>query len=129
MRKGLLAVLALLMALGFWTGCDQKNEEVLIDDVKTVKTDSTRLDILMDVADTTSLVITGMVNAERWTSSVESSGTGWCSISPDQGETGDTLYIYAKENFSRSMRSTFVRIEAGTLIQRFWVRQDGKGQD
>ena len=118
--------MALFLALGIWTGCDQNNEEVLIDDTKTVKTDSSRVDILDDIADTTSLVITELVNAERWTSSVESSGADWCSISPDHGVKGDTLFIYAKENFSKSMRTTFVRIEAGTLIQRYWVRQDGK---
>ena len=126
MRKGLLAVLALLMALGFWTGCDQNNEEVLVDDAKTVLTDSTLLDMMEHIADTAYLVVKSLENAERWMSSVEEDGRDWCSLSRESGGLGDTLYIYAKENRSTSMRSTFIRIEAGTLIERYWIRQEGK---
>ena len=128
MRKGLFAVVASLIALGFWSSCDNNNEEVLIDDAKTVKTDSTLFDIMSDVADTAYLVITELVNADRWVSSLEG-GKDWCSLSTNNGGLHDTLYIYAKENFSRSMRSTFVRIEAGTLIERYWIRQEGKEQN
>ena len=123
MRKGLFAVIALMIILNLWTGCD--NGEVLLDDEKTVLTDSTLLNLMSDKADTAHLVVRKLVNADKWNASLEG-GTDWCSLSKTSGGLGDTIFVYAKENFTSTIRSTFVRIEAGTLIERYWVRQSGK---
>ena len=122
MRKGLFAVLAIFIMLGMALGCNKS--EVLIEEGLTIVTDSTKLRVMSSAADTVSMVIDRLVYADEWRASLES-GQDWCSISRQRGVLGDTIRVYAKANPADTMRFSFLRIEAGTRINRYRIRQKG----
>lgn len=123
MRKYVCAVLILLFLIGMAAGCGES--DVLKDETVTVVTDSTRIPILKEGRDTTSVIIDNMVNADKWNAALEA-GKEWCTISRVSGGIGDTIFIYVTANRDIELRSTFLRIEAGTLVQRFRIRQRGR---
>ena len=123
MRKGLFAVLALFIMLCVAMGCN--NNDVLMEKNITVITDSTRLRVMSWEGDTSSLVVDKLVNATKWTAGIET-GNDWCSISRKAGVPGDTIRIFVTKNMADTMRSSFLRIEAGTTINRYRIRQQAR---
>ena len=122
MRIRLLFALGLLALLELSViSCD--NDEVKVDDVKTVMTDSVTIPVFASVADTSMVVLKELTNADKWHAEVHQSGN-WCSLSKTDGIIGDTLFIYVKENTNRMGRYAWLKIEAGTLIMQYLVRQN-----
>jgi hypothetical protein len=122
MRIRLLFALGLLALLELSViSCD--NDEVKVDDVKTVMTDSVTIPVFASVADTSMVVLKELTNADRWHAEMVQSGN-WCSLSKTDGIIGDTLFIYVKENTNRMGRYAWLKIEAGTLIMQYLVRQN-----
>ena len=122
MRIRLLFALGLLALLELSViSCD--NDEVKVDDVKTVMTDSVTIPVFAAVADTSMVVLKELTNADRWHAEMVQ-GASWCSLSKTDGIIGDTVYIYVKENTSRYGRNALLKIEAGTLIMQYLVRQN-----
>ena len=122
MRKVLCAVLAIFIMLGMALSCNKS--EVLIEEGQTVVTDSTQLRVMSSEADTVSVIVDRLIYADEWKASLES-GQDWCSISKQHGVLGDTIKVYAKANPADTMRFSFLRIEAGTRINRYRIRQKG----
>lgn len=121
MRIRLLFALGLLALLELSViSCD--NDEVKVDDVKTVMTDSVTIPVFASVADTLKFA-PELTNADRWHAEMVQNGN-WCSLSKTDGIIGDTLFIYVKENTNRMGRYAWLKIEAGTLIMQYLVRQN-----
>ena len=122
MRIRLLFALGLLALLELSViSCD--NDEVKVDDVKTVMTDSVTIPVFASVADTSMVVLKELTNADKWHAEVHQD-ENWCSLSKTDGIIGDTLFIYVKENTNRMGRYAWLKIEAGTLIMQYLVRQN-----
>lgn len=122
MRIRLLFALGLLALLELSViSCD--NDEVKVDDVKTVMTDSVTIPVFASVADTSMVVLKELTNADRWHAEMVQDGN-WCSLSKTDGIIGDTLFIYVKENTNSMGRYAWLKIEAGTLIMQYLVRQN-----
>lgn len=121
MRIRLLFALGLLALLELSViSCD--NDEVKVDDVKTVMTDSVTIPVFTSAADTSKLA-PELTNADRWHAEMVQDGN-WCSLSKTDGIIGDTLFIYVKENTNPMGRYAWLKIEAGTLIMQYLVRQN-----
>ena len=123
----------LLFALGFLAlleisviSCD--NGEVKVDDEIKVLTDSVTIPVFAYVADTSMVVLKELTNADRWHAEMVQGGS-WCSLSKTDGIIGDTVYIYVRENTSYTGRNAWLKIEAGTLIMQYLVKQNGKKRE
>ncbi len=115
-------MLAIFIILGVAMSCNKN--EVLIEEGLTIVTDSTKLRVMSSSADTVSMIVDRLIYADEWKASLES-GQDWCSISKHQGGLGDTIKVYAKANPADTMRFSFLRIEAGTRVNRYRIRQKG----